>query len=92
MVRLTQSERYAALALLAILTGCTLPPGGHEHRPEVGCDCGWQANFGCNGSQSDSTVSCQRHRASARFAGDPDHFARVLPSPGRHGSRSAKSQ
>ena len=35
MVRLTQSERYAVFALLAILTGCTLPPGGHEHRPEL---------------------------------------------------------
>jgi outer membrane protein, heavy metal efflux system len=32
MVQLTQSKRYTVLAVLAIVTGCALPPGGHDRQ------------------------------------------------------------
>jgi hypothetical protein len=36
MRRLTKSKRYAVLALLAVLAGCTLPAGGHRGEAVVG--------------------------------------------------------
>jgi outer membrane protein TolC len=36
MGRLTKSKRYAVLALLAVLAGCTLPAGGHRGEAVVG--------------------------------------------------------